>query len=63
MRLMPAAKQRLAPVAAALLLLQAAVGVVQRALRPPVPPGTPPALAQLMQSCWEQDPALRPTFK
>ena len=34
--------------------LQAAVGVVQKGLRPGVPVGTPPALGQLMESCWAQ---------
>ena len=29
--------------------LQAAVGVVQKGLRPQIPPNTPPALAELMQ--------------
>lgn len=42
--------------------LQAAVGVVQKGLRPPIPPGTPPALAELMQQCWQRRPEDRPSF-
>jgi hypothetical protein len=43
--------------------LQAAVGVVQKGLRPGMPPNTPPALAEIMQVCWDASPAHRPTFK
>lgn len=43
--------------------LQAAVGVVQKGLRPGMPPNTPPALAEIMQACWDASPAHRPTFK
>lgn len=43
--------------------LQAAVGVVQKGLRPAMPQGTPPALAMLMEACWGQDPARRPSFR
>lgn len=42
--------------------LQAAIGVVQRCLRPEVPPYTPSALATLMQQCWHADPRIRPEF-
>uniref|UniRef100_A0A6N2LKP4 non-specific serine/threonine protein kinase n=1 Tax=Salix viminalis TaxID=40686 RepID=A0A6N2LKP4_SALVM len=42
--------------------LQAAVGVVQKGLRPTVPKNTPPKLAELLEKCWQQDPALRPDF-
>jgi hypothetical protein len=43
--------------------LQAAVGVVQKGLRPPVPPTCPPPLAELMRACWARDPAARPSFE
>jgi serine/threonine protein kinase len=43
--------------------LQAAVGVVQKGLRPPMPPSAPPALAELMQQCWQRKPEDRPSFE
>ncbi|XP_071691409.1 serine/threonine-protein kinase STY46 [Rutidosis leptorrhynchoides] len=42
--------------------LQAAVGVVQKGLRPTIPKSTPPKLAELLVKCWQQDPSLRPDF-
>ena len=42
--------------------LQAAVGVVQKGLRPPIPPGTPADLAAVMAACWDRDPSSRPSF-
>ncbi|KAH7429681.1 hypothetical protein KP509_09G061300 [Ceratopteris richardii] len=42
--------------------LQAAVGVVQKGLRPTIPKNTHPKLAELLESCWQQDPKLRPEF-
>lgn len=42
--------------------LQAAVGVVQRGLRPEVPPYVPGNVATLMQQCWHDDPRKRPEF-
>ncbi|XP_047315989.1 serine/threonine-protein kinase STY8-like [Impatiens glandulifera] len=42
--------------------LQAAVGVVQEGLRPPIPISTHPKLAQLLDRCWQQNPDLRPDF-
>nr|XP_043623977.1 serine/threonine-protein kinase STY46 [Erigeron canadensis] len=42
--------------------LQAAVGVVQKGLRPTIPKNTPPKLADLLEKCWQQDPSLRPDF-
>lgn len=42
--------------------LQAAVGVVQEGLRPPIPKSTHPKLAQLLDRCWQQNPDLRPDF-
>ena len=30
--------------------------------RPPIPPSLPPYLHDLLKSCWEEDPHLRPTF-
>jgi hypothetical protein len=43
--------------------LQAAVGVVQKGLRPGIPPNCPPMLADLMVAAWEQHPASRPSFR
>ncbi|KAL4616346.1 hypothetical protein ACB092_07G192900 [Castanea dentata] len=40
--------------------LLAAVGVVQKGLRPIIPRHTHPKLAELLEKCWQQDPALRP---
>ncbi|RDX71410.1 Serine/threonine-protein kinase STY17 [Mucuna pruriens] len=42
--------------------LQAAVGVVQKGLRPTIPKNTHPRLSELLQRCWQQDPMLRPDF-
>jgi serine/threonine protein kinase len=35
--------------------LAAAAGVVERGLRPPVPPDAPPAVADMLQRCWAAD--------
>ncbi|XVE67212.1 hypothetical protein DITRI_Ditri08aG0142000 [Diplodiscus trichospermus] len=42
--------------------LQAAVGVVQKGLRPTIPKHTNPKLTELLERCWQQDPTLRPDF-
>ncbi|XP_019165195.1 PREDICTED: serine/threonine-protein kinase STY46 isoform X1 [Ipomoea nil] len=42
--------------------LQAAIGVVQKGLRPTIPKHTLPKFAELLERCWEQDPAARPNF-
>ncbi|RWW58382.1 hypothetical protein BHE74_00034763 [Ensete ventricosum] len=42
--------------------LQAAVGVVQKGLRPTIPKNTHSKLAELLEKCWQQDPANRPDF-
>ncbi|EXC35283.1 Serine/threonine-protein kinase HT1 [Morus notabilis] len=42
--------------------LQAAVGVVQKGLRPPIPKNSHPRLAELLERCWQQDPTQRPDF-
>ncbi|XP_058098391.1 serine/threonine-protein kinase STY46-like isoform X2 [Magnolia sinica] len=42
--------------------LQAAVGVVQKGLRPTIPKYTHPRLGELLERCWQQDPTLRPDF-
>ncbi|KNA08793.1 hypothetical protein SOVF_159510 isoform B [Spinacia oleracea] len=42
--------------------LQAAIGVVQKGLRPPIPKHAPSKLADLLEKCWHQDPTLRPKF-
>lgn len=47
---------------AGLTPLQAAIGVVQRGLRPESPPYIPEVLAHLMHRCWDKDPEERPEF-
>ncbi|XP_044498490.1 serine/threonine-protein kinase STY8-like isoform X2 [Mangifera indica] len=42
--------------------LQAAVGVVQKGLRPSIPKHSHPKLAELMERCWHSDPIQRPNF-
>ncbi|WOL00195.1 serine/threonine-protein kinase STY46-like [Canna indica] len=42
--------------------LQAALGVVQKKLRPKIPEETHPSLAELIKKCWQQNPAQRPDF-
>ena len=42
--------------------LQAAVGVVQKGLRPTLPESGHPALCRLMTSCWDTSPGARPDF-
>ncbi|CAN6162672.1 unnamed protein product [Urochloa humidicola] len=42
--------------------LQAAIGVIQEGLRPVIPRGTNPKLAQLLEKCWQQNPTSRPDF-
>ncbi|KAL4367867.1 hypothetical protein GQ457_05G012020 [Hibiscus cannabinus] len=42
--------------------LQAAVGVVQKNLRPSIPKNTHPRLGELLERCWQQDPTQRPNF-
>ncbi|KAH9693591.1 serine/threonine-protein kinase STY46 [Citrus sinensis] len=42
--------------------LQAAVGVVQKGLRPTIPVHTHPILVDLLERCWQRDPSLRPDF-
>nr|XP_023888734.1 serine/threonine-protein kinase STY46-like [Quercus suber] len=42
--------------------LQAAIGLVQKGLRPIIPKHTHPKLAELLEKCWQQDPVLRPDF-
>jgi hypothetical protein len=43
--------------------LQAAVGVVQKGLRPTIPPSCPEGLAAVMRDCWQKDPRERPSFE
>ena len=43
--------------------LQAAVGVVQKGLRPTIPPSCPEGLAAVMRDCWQKDPRERPPFE
>lgn len=47
---------------AGLTPLQAAIGVVQRNLRPTMPPTASPKLTDLAEACWHQDPVQRPEF-
>ncbi|KAI4375667.1 hypothetical protein MLD38_013513 [Melastoma candidum] len=42
--------------------LQAAISVVQKGLRPTIPKHAHPRIVDLMEKCWQQDPALRPDF-
>ncbi|KAI4317000.1 hypothetical protein L6164_024915 [Bauhinia variegata] len=42
--------------------LQAAVGVIQKGLRPKIPRHTHSELVELLRQCWRQDPSLRPEF-
>ncbi|GKA38345.1 serine-threonine/tyrosine-protein kinase catalytic domain-containing protein [Tanacetum coccineum] len=42
--------------------LQAAIGVVQKGLRPPIPKQAHPDIVGLLEQCWQQDPSLRPEF-
>lgn len=42
--------------------VQAAVGVVQKGLRPTIPKNTHPKLVDLLTRCWQQDSTLRPNF-
>ncbi|KAL9682353.1 hypothetical protein QQ045_014149 [Rhodiola kirilowii] len=42
--------------------LQAAIGVVQKGLRPTIPKSTHPKLAELLHRCWLKDPGSRPDF-
>ncbi|XP_027354325.1 serine/threonine-protein kinase STY46-like isoform X2 [Abrus precatorius] len=42
--------------------LQAALGVVQKGLRPKIPRHTHPKLVELLNWCWHQDPSTRPNF-
>ncbi|KQJ92958.1 serine/threonine-protein kinase STY46 [Brachypodium distachyon] len=42
--------------------MQAAVGVVQKGIRPIIPKDTHPKLADLVQKCWHGDSAERPEF-
>jgi serine/threonine protein kinase len=43
--------------------LQAAVGVVQKGLRPLIPATCPEGLAATMRDCWQRDPQERPSFE
>lgn len=43
--------------------LQAAIGVVQKGLRPAIPSDCPPALADIMRQCWAKNPKDRPSFE
>ena len=42
--------------------LQAAIGVVQKGLRPTIPKSTHPKFVQILERSWQQDPTLRPDF-
>ncbi|EQC29266.1 TKL protein kinase [Saprolegnia diclina VS20] len=42
--------------------IQAAFAVARQQMRPPFPKDTPESLMQLVETCWHQDPAQRPTF-
>ena len=42
--------------------LQAAVGVVQKGLRPSLPASLPPNVAHILRACWSRNPEERPSF-
>ena len=42
--------------------MQVAMGVVGNGLRPRIPANTPPKIAKLIQTCWDQDPKKRPSI-
>ncbi|KAI3507107.1 hypothetical protein L1887_21874 [Cichorium endivia] len=42
--------------------LQAAIGVVQKGLRPVIPKHTHHGIVGLLEKCWQHDPSLRPEF-
>ncbi|WCJ39939.1 ACT-like protein tyrosine kinase family protein [Euphorbia peplus] len=42
--------------------LQAAIGVVQKGLRPTISKNINPKIGELLEKCWQQDPAQRPDF-
>ncbi|XP_029127866.1 serine/threonine-protein kinase STY46 isoform X2 [Cajanus cajan] len=42
--------------------MQAAIGVMQKGLRPRIPRHTHPKLVELLHWCWHQDPSSRPNF-
>ncbi len=42
---------------------QAAVGVVQKGLRPTIPSSCPGPLAGVMRECWARNPNERPSFE
>lgn len=42
--------------------LQAAIGVVQKGLRPAIPKHAHPEIVELLERCWQQDPSSRPEF-
>jgi len=42
--------------------VQLALAVTTKSLRPPIPNVWPPTLVNLIQSCWHQDPHMRPNF-
>jgi len=43
-------------------VILAAFAVARQQMRPALPKYTPPKLCELVEHCWHQDPALRPTF-
>jgi Protein tyrosine and serine/threonine kinase len=43
--------------------MQVGLAVVQRGLRPTIPPTCPAPLAKLMQACWDNSPNRRPSFE
>eukprot|EP01018_Ginkgo_biloba_P033194 Gb_05520 [translate_table: standard] len=43
--------------------VQAAFAVVNKGVRPTIPPDCPPALAEIMTRCWDANPDVRPAFR
>ena len=43
--------------------VEVALAVANDGLRPEMPPHAPPVAARMIESCWQQDPQLRPSFQ
>jgi hypothetical protein len=43
-------------------ILQVAMAIRDKGLKPKIPDNCPPLLRQIMRMCWKKDPNKRPTF-